>query len=128
MTQEEDKVVWQDRKRWTFFGLPLYFTKYSLTKNRLFISSGLLTSIYDEVRLYRITDVSVKRTLFQKIFGLGSIFCKSSDKTLGDFEIKNIKKVLEVNKQLSELVEEERKKHIESIRETLYDVDNHDVP
>ncbi len=126
MTQEE--VIWQDRKRWTFLGLPLYFTKYSLTKNRLFISSGLLTSIYDEVRLYRITDVSVKRTLLQKIFGLGSIFCKSSDKTLGDFEIKNIKKVLEVNKQLSELVEEERKKHIESIRETLYDVDDHDVP
>lgn len=42
----------------------------------------------DEVRLYRIIDISLNRTLGQRMFGLGTIKCCSADKTLGDFEIK----------------------------------------
>ena len=32
-------IVWKDRKR-TLFGLPWSFTKYSLSDDRLFISTG----------------------------------------------------------------------------------------
>ena len=42
------------------------------------------------------------------MFGLGTIKCCSADKTLGDFEIKNIKKSKGVKEMLSEMVEEER--------------------
>lgn len=42
------------------------------------------------------------------MFGLGTIKCCSADKTLGDFEIKNIKKSKDVKEMLSEMVEEER--------------------
>ena len=48
------------------------------------------------------------RSLSQRIFGMGTILVNSSDKTLGDFEIKNIKNVMDVKEQLSTLVEIQR--------------------
>ena len=65
---EQNEIIWSDRKR-TIFGLPLSFTKYSLTNDRLFIQTGLFTTVEDEVRLYRIMDVKLTRTLGQKLFG-----------------------------------------------------------
>lgn len=111
-------IVWKDRKR-TLFGLPWSFTKYSLSDDRLFISTGFLSTKEDEVRLYRIMDISLKRTLGQRIFGLGTIKCYSADKTLGDFEIKNIKKSKDVKELLSEMVENERNRKKVTSREFI---------
>lgn len=111
-------IVWKDRKR-TLFGLPWSFTKYSLSDDRLFISTGFLSTKEDEVRLYRIMDISLKRTLGQRILGLGTIKCCSADKTLGDFEIKNIKKSKDVKELLSEMVENERNRKKVTSREFI---------
>lgn len=111
-------IVWKDRKR-TLFGLPWSFTKYSLSDDRLFISTGFLSTKEDEVRLYRIMDISLKRTLGQRIFGLGTIKCCSADKTLEDFEIKNIKKSKDVKELLSEMVENERNRKKVTSREFI---------
>lgn len=111
-------IVWKDRKR-TLFGLPWSFTKYSLSDDRLFISTGFLSTKEDEVRLYRIMDISLKRTLGQRIFGIGTIKCCSADKTLGDFEIKNIKKSKDVKELLSEMVENERNRKKVTSREFI---------
>ena len=111
-------IVWKDRKR-TLFGLPWSFTKYSLSDDRLFISTGFLSTKEDEVRLYRIMDISLKRTLGQRVFGLGTIKCCSADKTLGDFEIKNIKKSKDVKELLSEMVENERNRKKVTSREFI---------
>lgn len=111
-------IVWKDRKR-TLFGLPWSFTKYSLSDDRLFISTGFLSTKEDEVRLYRIMDISLNRTLGQRIFGLGTIKCCSADKTLGDFEIKNIKKSKDVKELLSEMVENERNRKEVTSREFI---------
>ena len=99
--------VWKDRKR-TLFGLPWSFTKYKLTEERLFIEKGFFSKKEDEVRLYRIMDLSLNRTFGQRIFGVGTIHCCSADKTLGDFDILSIKKPHEVKEMLSELVEKQR--------------------
>ena len=37
MVYMSKEVIWEDRKR-TLFGLPLSFTKYRLTNERLFIN------------------------------------------------------------------------------------------
>lgn len=103
----EKEILWKDRKR-TIFGLPWSFTKYSLTGDRLFIEKGLFNVTEDEVRLYRVTDVSLTRTFGQRLFGLGTISCCSADKTLGDFKILNIKNSKEVKELLSEAIEKER--------------------
>lgn len=99
--------LWKDRKR-TIFGLPLSFTRYALTEERLFIEKGFLNKKEDEVRLYRITDVSLNRPLGQRIFKVGTIHCCSGDKSLGDFDIEKIKKSKDVKEILSNLVEKQR--------------------
>lgn len=121
-----EKELWSDRKRVVFFGLPLSFTKYRLTTNRLFVNTGFLTQREDEFRLYRITDVSLSRTLMQRIFGLSTIHCNSSDKTLGNFDIINIKDGEEVKELLSQSVERERIARRVSTRENMIDVSDDD--
>ena len=119
----QNDILWKARKRLTFFALPWTFTVYSLTKDRLFIKQGFFTTREDEVRLYRILDISLKRTLIQKIFGLGSIQCHSSDKTMGHFEIINVKHSYDVKNLLSDLIEKERMEKRVSNREFISDPD-----
>ena len=54
-------VLWHDRKR--YLGLPISFTKYSVSEDRLFVKTGLFNLTQDEVKLYRILDLSLKEPL-----------------------------------------------------------------
>lgn len=112
------KAVWHDRKR-NFCGLPWTFTKYTITEEKLLIESGFLSSREEEVRLYRILDVSLKRSLMQRIFGLGTIHCCTADKSSPEFDLKNIKNPRVVKDMLSDLVEECRKENHIISREYL---------
>lgn len=120
------EYLWHDRKR-TLLGLPLSFTKYMLSEERLFIERGFLNKNEDEVRLYRITDVSLSRSFGQRIFGVGTIHCCSADKTLGDFDIVSVKKPKEVKEQLSELVEKQREAKRVTTREYMADPHDDDI-
>lgn len=82
-------TIWSDRKR--HFGLPISFTKYSLNEDRLFRETGLLNLNEEEVLLYRVRDVSLSRSLWQRIFGVGTITVHSSDKTSPTLEVINVK-------------------------------------
>lgn len=115
--------LWNDRKR-TIFGLPLSFTKYAMDEERLFIEKGLLKTVSDEVRLYRIMDVSLSRTLFQKMFNVGDINVHSSDKTLHDFTIKSVKNPRDVKEMLSQNVEKQRDLKRVVSREMMADADD----
>ena len=55
----------------------------------------------------------------QRIFGLGTIHCSSTDRSLKNFEIKNIKNSQNVKNMLSDLIEEERKANRVSSREFM---------
>lgn len=109
MAKQHEGLIWVDRKR-NGLGLPWTFTTYSLSADRLFIDSGFLSSREDEVRLYRISDLTVTRSLWQRIIGTGTIHINSSDRTLGDFDIVNIRQVMAVKETISRLVEESRRK------------------
>ena len=113
-------TLWSDRKR-TFLGLPWSFTKYSLTEERFFVEKGFFNKTEDEVRLYRIMDVSLTRSFLQRIFGVGTIHCSSGDKTLGNFDIQSIKKPREVKELLSQNVEAQREAKRVTSREFIAD-------
>ncbi|MDD7643450.1 MAG: PH domain-containing protein [bacterium] len=121
----DNEIVWQDRKR-VWCGLPWTFTKYELSKQKLIIKTGFFTQNQDEVRLYRVLDLSLKRSLLQRIFGLGTINCHSVDKTMKNFEIKNIKNSENVKNQLSDLIEEARKENRVSSREFMTEPEDDD--
>ena len=111
-------VLWKDRKR-TFLGLPLSFTRYELDEKCLYIKTGAFTVVEDEIRLYRIIDVTLRCTFGQRLLGLGTIVCHSSDESMKSFEIKSIKKPKDTKKLLSDLVEEQRIKNRVYNREAL---------
>ena len=117
------EILFKERKR-LWCGLPWTFTVYSFDEERLFIKSGMLNIKEDEIRLYRILDLSLKRNFLQRIFGLGTIVVDSSDKTMKCFEIKNIKKARDAKEMLSKLVEEERVRKRISGREFISDHDH----
>lgn len=116
-------VVWQDRKR-IIFGLPWTFTKYVLTKEKLLIQTGILNTKEEEVRLYRIMDVTLRRSLGQRLFGLGTIHCCSADKSTPEFDIRWIPDSAAVKEKLSDLVEAERMAKRVSSREFMSDEDD----
>lgn len=119
-------ILWTDKKR-TLFGLPLSFTTYELEEERLFIRTGFFTRKEDEVRLYRIMDISWQQTLGQRIFGVGTIHCCSSDATMKEFDIINIKKPREVKEMLSQKIEEQIDKKRVYHREALNLADDDDM-
>ena len=123
---EELKVIWKDRKR-PIFGLPLSFTKYTLLEDKLLIDTGFLSTKQEEVKLYRIMDVTLKRSLLQRIFGVGTIHCCSADKTTPEFEIADIKKPFEVKEKISKMAEEQRDKKRVTGREIFVDSDDDDL-
>ena len=49
------ETIWQDRKR--VLGMPLTFTKYFLSEDRLFLQTGVLNMKMEEVLLYRVSDI-----------------------------------------------------------------------
>jgi len=82
--------VWKDRKR-IIFGLPWTFTVYKLTKEKLLVETGFLSKREEEVRLYRIMDLTLERPLGQRIWGLGTIHCCTADRSTPEFDILRIK-------------------------------------
>lgn len=98
------EYLWKDRKR--HLGLPLSFTRYALSEDRLFISEGFLNIKDDEVLLYRVRDIDTNRSLWQRIFGVGTVTVMSSDKTMPTLVLKNIKDPLMVKELIHNQVEE----------------------
>ncbi len=102
--KNEIAYLWRDRKR--YLGMPLSFTRFALSEDRLFQSVGFLNIKDDEVLLYRVRDIDTSRTLWQRIFGVGTVTVMSSDKTTPNLELKNIKHPMEVKELLHKQVEE----------------------
>lgn len=104
MAAAENQYLWHDRKR--YFGLPLSFTRYAISEDRLFLSVGLLSLKDDEILLYRVRDISMSRSLWQRLFGVGTITVTSSDKSLPTLHMTNIKDPTTVKELLHHQVEE----------------------
>lgn len=113
--------LWKDRKR--YLGLPLSFTRYMLSEDRLFVSVGFLNIKDDEILLYRIRDIDTSRTLWQRIFGVGSITVVSSDKTMPTLVLQNVKDPVFVKELLHKQVEEMKIRRRVRLGEIMTDAD-----
>ena len=115
------EYLWQDRKR--YFGLPLSFTRYALSEDRLFTSVGFLNIRDDEILLYRVRDIDTSRSLWQRIFGVGTVVVASSDKTMPNLVLKNIKDPVMVKELIHKQVEETKIKRRVRFGEIMTDAD-----
>lgn len=118
------EYIWKDRKR--YLGMPLSFTRYALSEDRLFLSVGWLSIRDDELLLYRVRDISVQRTLWQRLLGVGTLTVTSSDKTSPTLQLKNIKQPMAVKEILHTQVEEMKLRRRVRIGEIMNSVDDDD--
>ena len=121
----EIQYKWKDRKR-IIFGLPWSFTRYRLTDEKLIVKTGFLSTKEDETRLYRIMDVTLKRSLGERLWGLGTINICSADKSTPEFDIKRIKKSEAIKNLISDLVDSVRERKRVSGREFMGSDDAYD--
>ena len=116
--ENEDEVIFTERKRWLFFGLPFTFTKYTITPSLVTIDQGLFNTVEDDCYMYKVQDVKLNTSLFEKIFKLGTIICFTGDVTNPELRLVHIKHAKEIKSQLLKQSETARLK-----RRTLNTVD-----
>ena len=102
--------MYEEKKRSLLFGLPLSFTKYIVEQEKVNIRKGLLRTIQDDTLMYRIQDVKLVRGFFERLFGLGTVVCYSSDVTDPKLELVHIKRAKEIKEFILKTSEAERRK------------------
>jgi len=102
---------------WKWFSLKCH--KYELTDERLTLTTGILSKQIEEMELYRIRDYSVLQPFSLRLFALGTIILKTSDKTMPEVFITGIKNFIDVKDKIRDRVEILRKE--KEIREIDYE-------
>ena len=117
--------IWHDRKR--ILGMPISFTRYALSEDRLFLRRGFLNVRHDEIVLYRVRDLRVSVSLWQRILGVGSVTVVSTDKSIPELTLKNIRQPNEVKELIHEHVEKMKIERRMRIGEMSMDTDDDSI-
>jgi uncharacterized membrane protein YdbT with pleckstrin-like domain len=99
-----------ERKRIKFFGLPFSFTKYSITEEKLTITTGFLSITEDDAYMYKIQDVRLTRSLSERMFKLGTITCYTGDTTHPELIMYHIRHSGEIKDFIMQSSEDARRK------------------
>lgn len=105
-----DNPVYVEKKRTSIFALPVYFTTYTIGEDMINRRRGLLNITEDDMFLYKVQDVKMKRSLWERIFKLGTVICYTSDVTDGEFRFEHIRNSAEIKEYVMRQAEEERRK------------------
>lgn len=81
---------------------------YRLTSQRFFHQKGILTRTTDRIEVIEMDDVTYTQSIFERMFGVGTIKITSSDSTHPVLIMTGIDKVQEV----SEIIDKARRKEI----------------
>ena len=103
-------MAFVEKKRWLFLGLPFTFTKYTITEDLITIDSGLFKTVQNDCYMYKVQDVALTVTFLQRIFGIATVVCKTSEVTHGQLVLKNIKNAKAIKDFIVECSEEQRLK------------------
>lgn len=105
-------MEFRERKRWLFFGLPFTFTVYTVKEEIITVNTGFLNKEENDCYMYKVQDVTLKTSLFERIFGLGTIVCYTGDTTSPQLilvHIKNAKRLKEFILEQSEVARRKRR-------------------
>ena len=93
---DQGKLVYREKKRLGFLGLPFTFTTYLIYENDIQIKTGFLSVIENDCYMYRVIDVQLRAGFLQRLFGLGTVICVTSDATSKTITLKNIRHAKEI--------------------------------
>ncbi len=103
-------MAFRERKRWVFLGLPFTFTVYTVNEETVTVNQGFLNKVENDCYMYKIQDVTLKSSLFERIFGLGTIVCYTGDTTSPQLYIEHVKNSKEIKQYILEQSEVARRK------------------
>lgn len=104
----EAPIVFQERKRWLFFGLPFTFTKYIIREEVISFDTGFFTTVENDCYMYKVQDVQHSATLLEKMFKLGTVICHTGDKTHPKMVMEHIKHSKEIKNYILKQSEKAR--------------------
>ena len=107
---DEDTVMFTERKRILFLGLPWTFTKYTITPSLLTVDSGLINTTEDDCYMYKIQDVKLNTSLLERIVGVATITCYTGDVTNPELKLVHIRHAKEIKVYLLKASEAARLK------------------
>lgn len=110
ITKTEVHMEFIEKKRILFLGLPITFTKYTIKEDVITIDAGLLKTIQDDCYMYKVQDVTLSRSLCEKILGLGTVICRTGDITDPTLSLVHIKHSQEIKDYILTQSESERRK------------------
>ena len=105
-------MEFRERKRCVFFGLPFTFTIYTVKEEVLTVDTGFLSKEENDCYMYKVQDVTLKTSLLERIFGLGTIICYTGDTTnpqLVMAHIKNARAIKDFILEQSEIARRKRR-------------------
>ena len=86
--------------------LEVKYTKYELTTQRLRTRYGVLNRKTDELELYRVRDYQLVEPFFLRLFSLGNVVLRTSDRSNPVVTIKAVENGEELREKLRQYVEE----------------------
>lgn len=104
--KKQIEYIWKDRKR--ILGLPITFIKYRMSEDRLFFETGLFSVRGDEILLYRVRDISLTISFWQRFTGVGTVTVTSTDANVPVLAMKNIKRPRRVKELIHSQVEKSK--------------------
>ncbi len=107
---DDDTIVYTERKRLLFLGLPWTFTKYTLTPGVVTVNQGFLNTTEDDCYMYKIQDVKLTTSFIERILGLATIVCYTGDVTSPELKLIHIKHAKEIKSYILKTSEEARLK------------------
>ena len=74
------------------------------------IDKGFFNKLENDCFMYKVQDVTLKRTLIERIFGLGTVICYTSDVTSKELVMKHIKNSSQIKQFILQNSEEQKLK------------------
>lgn len=99
-----------ERKRLLFFGLPWTFTKYTVREEMITVNTGLLSTKENDCYMYKVQDVELSATLWERIFKMGTVICYTGDTTNPKLCIEHVRNAKSIKDFILEASEEARRK------------------
>lgn len=99
-----------ERKRWVFLGLPFTFTKYTVKDDLITIDLGFINKTEDDCYMYKVQDVRLKTSFWERVVRIGTVVCYTGDTTDKILELKHIKNARAVKDFILDASEKARMK------------------